>query len=114
MNSDQVEGAARETVGKLRVDAGAVLGSDAMQGRGKVDQAAGAIQHGYGQILETLKSAADGPPVPSDVGQAVRKLGQQIASTLQDTFGDAAPTYALAGAITFLGAAILWAGRDRD
>lgn len=114
MNSDQVEGTARETVGRLREDAGAVLGDDVMQGRGKLDQATGAIQHGYGRVVETMQSTADGSPVPGDVGHAVRKLGRQIASTLHDTFGDAAPTYMLAGAITFLGAAILWAGRDRD
>jgi len=114
MNSDLIEGTARETVGKLREGAGGALGDARMQTQGAADQIAGAIQHGFGQIKENAKTVADGSTSLGDIGHAARKLGRQITDTLQEQLGDAAPTYTLAGAIAFLGVAILWAGRDRN
>ncbi len=113
MNSDQIEDAARETARALREGTGSIFGKDGMRGQGAVGLPAGALQHGYGEIKERAETIVDNAPALGDVAKAARKLGRQITDTLQDQFGEAAPTYTLAGAIGFLAIAVLWAGRDR-
>ena len=113
MNTDQIEGTAREAVGKLREGAGDVLGDGQMQGQGVLDQTVGAIQHGYGQAKEGAKSIVDGTPAFGELVDSARKAGRRVDEALQDQFGASAPVYVLASAIALLGVAVLWAGRDR-
>ena len=64
MDSNKVEGAAKEFVGRLQDGAGGLLGDTATQARGKVNQATGQAQQAYGDVLETVRDlAADQPLV---------------------------------------------------
>ena len=114
MNGDQIDGLARKTGGRLREVVGGAVGDDRMKAGGAADHAMGAIQHGYGQAKEGAKTLADGAPAFDEIIASARQVGRRIDETLRDQFGASAPTYVLAGAITFLGVAVLWAGRERD
>ena len=114
MNSDQVEGTAREAVGKIREGAGNITGDNQMQGQGVADQSVGVIQHGYGQVKENAKTLVEGAPALKQLARTARKFGRRIDETLNDQFGRSAPTYVLAGAVAFLAIAVFWAGRDHE
>ena len=114
MNSDKVEGTAREAVGKIREGAGNIIGDDQMHGQGVLDQTAGAIQHGYGQVKENAKTLVEAAPALDQLADTARKFGRRIDETLNDQFGRSGPTYVLAGAVAFLAIAVFWAGRDHE
>lgn len=114
MNGDKIEGTIRETGGRLREDLGGVMGDDHMKAEGVADQALGAIQHGYGQAKDAIKTIADSAPAFDEMITSARRIGRRIDETLRDQLGASAPTYVLAGAITFLGVVVLWAGRERE
>ena len=114
MNSDQVEGTAREAVGKIREGAGNIIRDNQMQGQGVLDQTMGAIQHGYGQVTENARTLVDGAPDLDQLADTARKFKRRIDETLYDQFGQSAPTYVLAGAVAFLAIAVFWAGRDHE
>ncbi|MBB3173324.1 uncharacterized protein YjbJ (UPF0337 family) [Endobacter medicaginis] len=64
MDSNKVEGAAKEFVGRLQDGAGGLLGDTATQVKGKANQAAGQAQQAYGDALEQVRDlTADQPLV---------------------------------------------------
>jgi uncharacterized protein YjbJ (UPF0337 family) len=55
MNKDQVNGRIKETQGKIKEVAGSIVGNKDLEDKGKVENAVGKIQAGYGDLKEDLK-----------------------------------------------------------
>jgi len=55
MDRDRVEGAARNTGGKVKEAAGKVLGDEKMKREGQTDQVAGKVQNVVGGIKDSLR-----------------------------------------------------------
>jgi uncharacterized protein YjbJ (UPF0337 family) len=58
INKDQVEGRAKEAVGKVQEVAGKTLGNKTQQVKGVAHKVAGQAQAAYGDVKEDLKDAA--------------------------------------------------------
>ena len=63
MNSDRIEGAARDVGGKIQDAAGGLMGDAATQLRGKANQAAGKAQQAYGEAVDGVKGFAHEQPL---------------------------------------------------
>ena len=59
INKDQVEGRAKEAVGKVQEVAGKAVGSTTQQVKGTAKEVAGAAQAKYGDMKSNLKSEID-------------------------------------------------------
>lgn len=59
MNKDQVKGRIEEAKGKVKEVAGKTVGNQRLKNEGRVDQAAGKVQAGYGDAKEKVKDAID-------------------------------------------------------
>jgi uncharacterized protein YjbJ (UPF0337 family) len=55
--SDQVDGLAREGLGKAQDAAGAVLGDPILQAKGKLNEAAGTVQRRFGEAKDQVRGA---------------------------------------------------------
>jgi uncharacterized protein YjbJ (UPF0337 family) len=55
MNKDQVKGRAKTSKGKVKEAVGKMVGNDRLKTKGQVDQVAGKVQAGYGDIKNDLK-----------------------------------------------------------
>ncbi len=55
MNKDQAKGRIEEVKGKVRQVAGKISGDKNMEKKGKIQNAAGVIRAGYGDLKEDLK-----------------------------------------------------------
>ncbi|UWQ22768.1 CsbD family protein [Jannaschia sp. W003] len=54
-NEHQTEGKGKDLGGKLKEEAGDLLGNDKMKREGQADQVEGKVQKGYGDAKEKLK-----------------------------------------------------------
>ncbi len=63
VDSNRIEGAAEDTVGKLQDGMGGLLGDGATQARGKAKQVAGQAQGFYGEALDTIRDITADQPV---------------------------------------------------
>ncbi len=54
MDQNSVQGAARETAGKVEETVGRMTGDAKMQAQGKIDEAAGNLQQTYGGLMQDL------------------------------------------------------------
>jgi len=63
MNTDQIEGAARDVGGKIQDAAGGLMGDAATQLRGKANQAAGKAQQAYGEAVDGVKGFTHEQPL---------------------------------------------------
>lgn len=64
VDTNRIEGAAEDTVGKVQDGMGGLLGDGAAQARGKARQVAGQAQGYYGETLDTVRDlTADQPLV---------------------------------------------------
>ena len=100
MNEDRIVGAGRNMLGKAERTLGEAVGSEQLQGDGVVDQVAGAIQHGYGQLREVVNDALD--DAPGAIVHAVdrgRELGRRGDRAVRDQLGEDGPIYLIGGAI---------------
>ena len=57
VDEDRIKGAARETGGAAKEAVGRITGDDALTSEGLVDQAAGAMQRGYGEVKDATRRA---------------------------------------------------------
>jgi uncharacterized protein YjbJ (UPF0337 family) len=55
MNKDQVKGRVKTSKGKAKEAAGKLVGNDRLKAKGQIDQIAGKVQAGYGDIKNDLK-----------------------------------------------------------
>ncbi|WP_428391567.1 CsbD family protein [Lichenicoccus sp.] len=63
VDTNRIEGAAEDTVGKLQDGMGGLLGDGAMQARGKARQVAGQAQGFYGETLDTMRDLTADQPI---------------------------------------------------
>jgi len=59
MNKEQIEGAAKKTVGKIQEGAGKIVGSKETQIKGLEKQVEGTAEKTYGDAKEVVKSAVN-------------------------------------------------------
>jgi len=52
MSDQQIEGLAREGVGRVKDSAGGLIGDARLQAKGKVDEAVGAVQRTFGDVQD--------------------------------------------------------------
>ena len=57
MNEDQVKGRFKEATGKAKEIAGKVVGNKDLEEKGKIENAEGKVQSGYGDLKEDVKDA---------------------------------------------------------
>jgi uncharacterized protein YjbJ (UPF0337 family) len=57
MNKDQVDGHIKEVKGKIKEVTGRVIGDKTMENKGKLQNAVGKAQAGYGDVKEDIKDA---------------------------------------------------------
>jgi len=57
MNKDQAKGRVEEVKGKVKQVAGKITGDKQMEKKGKIQNAAGVVQAGYGDLKEDLKKS---------------------------------------------------------
>jgi uncharacterized protein YjbJ (UPF0337 family) len=57
MDEDRIDGAARQAGGMAKETVGRLTGDDRLTGEGLVDQAAGAVQRGYGEVKDATRRA---------------------------------------------------------
>jgi uncharacterized protein YjbJ (UPF0337 family) len=55
MNKDQAKGRVKEVEGKVKEVAGKVTGDKTLEQKGRIQNAAGKVQAGYGDLKEDLK-----------------------------------------------------------
>lgn len=63
VDTNRIEGAAKDTVGKLQDGMGGLLGDSATQAKGKVKQVAGQAQGYYGDTLDSVRDATSDQPL---------------------------------------------------
>jgi uncharacterized protein YjbJ (UPF0337 family) len=81
MNENQIEGAARDGIGKVKDGLGGLTGDAELQVDGKMDQAAGKVQAKVGEVADQLGGTAK-----AAVGQ-VSDFAGQVGSALRDAAG---------------------------
>jgi len=59
MALDQVEGVARQGIGRAKEAIGDVIGNPGLQAKGVLDEALGTVQETYGRVSETARDALD-------------------------------------------------------
>ena len=59
MNKDQVQGTARDVVGKVQEEAGKLSGNKEQRAKGLAKQVSGKIQKNFGDAKEATKGAID-------------------------------------------------------
>jgi uncharacterized protein YjbJ (UPF0337 family) len=59
MTDDRIRGAARQGLGHLEDAAGGLVGDDRAQMKGKLNEAAGAVQNAYGKAADAVMDASD-------------------------------------------------------
>jgi uncharacterized protein YjbJ (UPF0337 family) len=57
MNKNQVKGRLDEAKGKVKEVAGKVTGNNTLEQKGKIQNAKGTVQAGYGDLKEDIKKA---------------------------------------------------------
>ncbi len=63
VDTNRLEGAAEDTVGKLQDGMGGLLGDTATQAKGKAKQFAGQAQGYYGETLDTVRDLTSDQPL---------------------------------------------------
>ncbi len=63
IDSNRIEGAAEDTIGKVQDGMGGLLGDGATQAKGKARQAMGQAQGTYGETLDTLRDLTADQPI---------------------------------------------------
>ena len=58
MNKNQLEGAAKNTAGKVQQKIGEVIGNPSQQAKGMAKQIEGTVQKGAGDVEQALKDSA--------------------------------------------------------
>lgn len=107
MNEDRVEGTAKKVVGVGQEVAGKVTGDEKLEGKGYLNQAAGAVQDGYGKVREKVKDLVDdATPAAKDAIDKGRDYARRGSAAVARTAGDNTALMLLGVGIA--GAAIGW------
>jgi uncharacterized protein YjbJ (UPF0337 family) len=79
MDTNEIQGAARDVQGKIKDGYGGLTGDTGTQIDGKIDQAAGKIQGRYGEAIDKVTSAA------STAAESASATVSELRRTLNDT-----------------------------
>ena len=100
LNEDRIVGAGRELLGKAERGIGDVTGSERLQVDGIVDQAIGAVQHGYGKAKDAIGEIVDDAPgAIAHAADRGREAGRRGSEAIRDRLGDNGPLYLIGGAV---------------
>ncbi len=81
VDTNRIEGAAEDAVGKVQDGMGGLLGDGAAQAKGKAKQVAGQAQGYYGETLDTVRDfTADQPLVVILVASLIGFIGGALFS----------------------------------
>jgi uncharacterized protein YjbJ (UPF0337 family) len=81
VDTNGIEGATEDTIGKVQDSMGGLLGDGAAQAKGKAKQVAGQAQGYYGETLDTVRDfTADQPLVVILVASLVGFIGGALFS----------------------------------
>lgn len=99
MSEDRIEGGVRQGVGRVQDAVGGLTGSDGVQAKGKVNEAAGSVQNAYGQVKDKAQDVAGQvKDKAQDVAGQARERAQDLLGEVED-YVRAQPLQALAGGI---------------
>jgi len=103
MNEDQIIGEGRNLLGKGERAIGEVVGSERLEADGLLEQAKGAVQHGYGRAKEAVTDLVEEVPKALSHGaERARDIGHRGEEAIVRRLGDNGPIYVLAGAVAVL------------
>jgi len=107
MNEDRIEGTTKKIVGTAQEAIGQIAGDDQLDARGKINQAVGTVQDGYGKVRDKVKDLLDDAPAAAreavDTGRDYVRRG---ATAITSTTGDNGALILLAAGVA--GAAFGW------
>ena len=83
MNENEIAGAAKDAIGKVKDGAGGLTGDPGLQVDGKIDQAAGKLQSKFGDATDRFSDSA------SAMADKASDLTSRAGSTLRDAAGSA-------------------------
>lgn len=112
MNEDRIEGTAKKVTGKVREAVGKVANDQQAEAKGRLNQAVGTVQDGYGKVREKVKDLIDDAPVAArsavDTGRDYVRRG---SAAIARTSGDNTALVLLAAGVA--GAALGWFALSR-
>ena len=82
MNSDQIKGKARRTVGRMKQKAGTMSGNDRLANQGVADQAKGAARQTWGNVKEAAQEA--GRTLAAERLHKTTEMRDNMATTVED------------------------------
>jgi len=71
VDSNRIEGTAKDAIGKVQDGMGGLLGDGAMQAKGKAQQAVGQAQDYYGDRLDTARDFVADQPLLAILGASL-------------------------------------------
>jgi uncharacterized protein YjbJ (UPF0337 family) len=93
MNEDEIEGAARDALGKVKDATGGLTGDTGLQAEGKMDQASGKLQGKFGDVKDQFDNAVGTiAGKASELGGGARAAMHDAAKTVQRGAGQAGET----------------------
>ncbi len=92
MNKDQIEGAAKKTAGAAQENIGEFATNDRLEAKGRINQAVGTVQDGYGKVREKVRDLIEDAPTAArgavDTGRDYYRRGTAaVTRTMGDNTG---------------------------
>ena len=107
MNKDRIEGAAKKAAGTVQKNIGELAANDQQEAKGRVNQAVGTVQDGYGKVRNKVRDLIDDAPAAArgavDTGRDYYRRG---TAAVANTMGDNTALVLLAAGAA--GAALGW------
>ena len=103
MNKDRIVGAGRNIVGKGERKLGDTIGNGRLETQGLVDEVAGAVQNGFGRLIDRVTDLAEN--APDMFAEAVvqsRNVSRRGNVAVRERLGDNGAKYLVAGAFALL------------
>ena len=107
MNEDRIEGAAKKAVGKAQETIGEFAANDQLEAKGRLNQAVGTVQEGYGKVRDKVRDLIDEAPTAArDAVDTGRDYYRRGTAAVTRTMGDNTGLVLLAAGAA--GAALGW------
>ena len=111
MNKDRIVGAGRNIVGKGERKFGDAIGNGRLETQGLVDEVAGALQNGFGRLIDRVTELVEDAPdsIAAAISQS-RDVSRRGNVAVRERLGDNGAKYLVGGAIALLalGAFATW------
>jgi uncharacterized protein YjbJ (UPF0337 family) len=107
MNEDRIKGTAKKAVGKAQAKIGEVVANDQLEAKGRINQAVGTVQEGYGKVRDKVRDLIDEAPTTArDAVDTGRDYYRRGSAAVTRTMGDNTGLVLLAAGAA--GAALGW------